>query len=157
MAHAPPPRAGFEAVPEEVQAFVGAFFAELVRSGVRDVCISPGSRSTPLVAAAHAQPGLRCRPILDERSAGFFALGLARQSGRPVALICTSGSATTTREARWLGSCQTRSGSTSTQCRGGRASNAPRRDLLTGESPIPTTTSGAHWAAMAGSRRSRSP
>ena len=86
-------RDGFEAVPEDVQAFVGAFFAELVRSGVRDVCISPGSRSTPLVAAAHAQPGLRCRPILDERSAGFFALGLARQSGRPVALICTSGTA----------------------------------------------------------------
>ena len=84
---------GFEAAPEAVRAFVGAFFEELVRSGVRDVCISPGSRSTPLVAAAHAQPGLRCRPVLDERSAAFFALGLARQSGAPVALVCTSGTA----------------------------------------------------------------
>ena len=93
MADSRASRDGFEAVPEDVQAFVGAFFEELVRSGVGDVCISPGSRSTPLVAAAHAQPGLRCRPILDERSAGFFALGLARQSGAPVALICTSGTA----------------------------------------------------------------
>ena len=66
---------GFEAAPEAVRAFVGAFFEELVRSGVRDVCISPGSRSTPLVAAAHAQPGLRCRPqhYLSARLFSTFA------------------------------------------------------------------------------------
>ena len=79
MADSRASRDGFEAVPEDVQAFVGAFFEELVRSGVGDVCISPGSRSTPLVAAAHAQPGLRCRPILDERSAH---LRLARGNQR---------------------------------------------------------------------------
>ena len=86
-------RDGFAAVPGDVQRFTAAFFDALAESGVRDVCVSPGSRSTPLVVAAHAHPQLRCRPILDERSAGFFALGLARQSGHPVALICTSGTA----------------------------------------------------------------
>jgi 2-succinyl-5-enolpyruvyl-6-hydroxy-3-cyclohexene-1-carboxylate synthase len=69
------------------------FFQALVRSGVSEVCISPGSRSTPLAVAAHRTPGLHTRVILDERSAAFFALGLARQSQRAVALICTSGSA----------------------------------------------------------------
>ena len=87
------PQDGFEALPADVRAFTGAFFQELARSGVRDVCISPGSRSTPLAVAAHFEPGLRCRAILDERSAAFFALGLARQSGAPVALVCTSGTA----------------------------------------------------------------
>lgn len=88
-----PPDDGFEARPDEVRDFLAAFFEELALSGVREVCISPGSRSTPLVVAAQGISELRCRPILDERSAGFFALGLARQSGRPVVLICTSGTA----------------------------------------------------------------
>lgn len=66
---------------------------ELYHSGVRHVCISPGSRSTPLSLATVAHGGLEATVHLDERTASFFALGLARESGQPVALICTSGSA----------------------------------------------------------------
>ncbi len=67
--------------------------ANLVAAGVRDAVISPGSRSTPLVWAATRAAGLRCHCIIDERSAGFYALGQARISGLPSLLICTSGSA----------------------------------------------------------------
>ncbi|RKT44613.1 2-succinyl-5-enolpyruvyl-6-hydroxy-3-cyclohexene-1-carboxylic-acid synthase [Thiocapsa rosea] len=70
-----------------------ALFDGLVRGGVRRVVLSPGSRSTPLVLAAQRQPSIELTPILDERSAAFFALGLAQASARPVALVCTSGSA----------------------------------------------------------------
>jgi 2-succinyl-5-enolpyruvyl-6-hydroxy-3-cyclohexene-1-carboxylate synthase len=66
---------------------------ELVDGGVTDVIICPGSRSTPLALAARAHPGLCVRVLLDERSAGFFALGLARASRRPVAIVVTSGTA----------------------------------------------------------------
>ncbi|MBW2269625.1 MAG: 2-succinyl-5-enolpyruvyl-6-hydroxy-3-cyclohexene-1-carboxylic-acid synthase [Deltaproteobacteria bacterium] len=79
--------------PNRNHAFTRAFFAELVRSGVAHACICPGSRSTPLTAAAHREPGLRCWSHIDERSAGFFALGLAKASRAPVALVCTSGTA----------------------------------------------------------------
>jgi len=65
----------------------------LVEAGVRDAVISPGSRSTPLVWAACQIPTLRRYAIIDERSAGFYALGQARVSGRPSVLICTSGTA----------------------------------------------------------------
>ncbi len=62
-------------------------------AGVRDVVISPGSRSTPLVLAAVGHPNLRCRDIVDERSAAFFALGQGRVTGCPTLLLPTSGTA----------------------------------------------------------------
>lgn len=65
----------------------------LRNAGVRTLVVSPGSRSTPLTAAAADLRGLECVPVLDERSAGFFALGLAKSTARPVALVCTSGTA----------------------------------------------------------------
>lgn len=72
---------------------IAAFAGTLAGLGVRDVVISPGSRSTPLAVTFHAHPDLRTHIQLDERSAGFFALGQARHSGRPSVLICTSGTA----------------------------------------------------------------
>ncbi|MBT58308.1 MAG: 2-succinyl-5-enolpyruvyl-6-hydroxy-3-cyclohexene-1-carboxylic-acid synthase [Acidiferrobacteraceae bacterium] len=80
--------------PIRVQAACRALFAQLVASGVSHVAISPGSRSTPLTVAADRTPDLTVSVHLDERSAGFFAMGLSRSSRRPVALVCTSGSAT---------------------------------------------------------------
>jgi len=56
--------------------------------------VCPGSRSTPLALALRAAAGLRVRVLLDERAAGFFALGMARTSRRPVVLLATSGTAT---------------------------------------------------------------
>lgn len=67
---------------------------ELQRSGLSAVVICPGSRSAPLAFAFHAHPGITDYSIIDERSAAFFALGLARAQGKPVALVCTSGTAT---------------------------------------------------------------
>ena len=69
------------------------FVEELVRAGMRDVVVCPGSRSMPLALALRAHPGLRVRILLDERSAGFFALGLARASGRATGVLVTSGTA----------------------------------------------------------------
>ena len=79
--------------PDPVYDVIAAFAAGLVEQGVRDVVISPGSRSTPLALTLHAQPALRTWIQIDERSAGFFALGQARATGRPSVLVCTSGTA----------------------------------------------------------------
>ncbi len=65
----------------------------LAARGLREVVVSPGSRSAPLVLSALDHPELTVRVVLDERVAGFVALGLSRAGGRPVALVCTSGSA----------------------------------------------------------------
>jgi len=61
--------------------------------GVHDIIISPGSRNAPLTIGFTNNPGFRCYSIADERSAGFFALGIAQQTQKPVAVVCTSGSA----------------------------------------------------------------
>lgn len=66
---------------------------ELVRWGVTTVCLSPGSRSTPLVAAAAAHPGLHIVTHVDERGAAFFCVGHGRASGVPAVWITTSGTA----------------------------------------------------------------
>lgn len=66
---------------------------ELVRAGLRHVCLAPGSRNTPLVLAFARHPGVQVSSHLDERSAAFFALGLALATGMPAAVVCTSGSA----------------------------------------------------------------
>lgn len=65
----------------------------LARCGVRHAIISPGSRSTPLTNALARQAAVETIPVLDERTAAFFALGLAKQHRRPVLLVCTSGTA----------------------------------------------------------------
>lgn len=75
-----------------------ALFDGLIAGGMRQLVLSPGSRSTPLVLAAQRQSAVTVTPIVDERSAAFVALGLARASGRPVGVLCTSGSAL----AHWL-------------------------------------------------------
>jgi 2-succinyl-5-enolpyruvyl-6-hydroxy-3-cyclohexene-1-carboxylate synthase len=74
-------------------ALASVFAEELARGGVRLAVISPGSRSTPLAVALWRQPEIEVSVIVDERSAGFFALGAAQASGEPVALLCTSGTA----------------------------------------------------------------
>ena len=79
--------------PNATYAFLRAFFEELQRSGVEHVCVSPGSRSTPLAVTAASVDGLLIWSQLDERAAAFFALGLAKASRAPVALVCTSGTA----------------------------------------------------------------
>jgi 2-succinyl-5-enolpyruvyl-6-hydroxy-3-cyclohexene-1-carboxylate synthase len=72
----------------------GSVLAEtLFRLGLRQAVISPGSRSTALTMAFARHPGIESIPVLDERSAAFFALGLARRGSRPVVLVCTSGTA----------------------------------------------------------------
>lgn len=74
-------------------ALASAFAEELARGGLRLAVISPGSRSTPLAVALWRQPEIEVSVIVDERSAGFFALGAAQATGEPVALLCTSGTA----------------------------------------------------------------
>jgi 2-succinyl-5-enolpyruvyl-6-hydroxy-3-cyclohexene-1-carboxylate synthase len=77
----------------DTYALLRAFAEELARCGMQAACTSPGSRSAPLVLTLAREPGLRCYSHIDERCSGFFALGLAKASGLPVAVTCTSGTA----------------------------------------------------------------
>ncbi len=67
--------------------------SELAKAGLKHVCMAPGSRSTPLVMAFASQADIKVYTHFDERSAAFFALGLAKNLQEPVALVCTSGTA----------------------------------------------------------------
>jgi 2-succinyl-5-enolpyruvyl-6-hydroxy-3-cyclohexene-1-carboxylate synthase len=70
-----------------------ALSEELARAGVRRAILSPGSRSSPLALALDREPAIELSVVLDERAAGFVALGAALASGDPVVVTCTSGSA----------------------------------------------------------------
>ncbi|MEP7032344.1 MAG: 2-succinyl-5-enolpyruvyl-6-hydroxy-3-cyclohexene-1-carboxylic-acid synthase [Actinomycetota bacterium] len=74
-------------------ACMRAFAGALVRSGVGEVGLSPGSRSTPLALAVARERGLRAHVHLDERASAFFALGVAKATGYPAAVLTTSGTA----------------------------------------------------------------
>ena len=78
---------------DPVYDVVAAFAARLAALGVTDAVISPGSRSTALALCLDARPDMSTWIQLDERSGGFFALGLGRATGRPAVLVCTSGTA----------------------------------------------------------------
>ena len=74
--------------------YANTFIDALIAAGLRRVCLAPGSRHTPLVLAfARHRDAIELSSHLDERSAAFFALGLAIGSGEPAAVVCTSGSA----------------------------------------------------------------
>ena len=80
--------------PAVTTAWVRAFIDELARGGIEHACIAPGSRSTPLVMACAREDRIQTWVHLDERCAGFFALGLGKITRRPAAVITTSGTAT---------------------------------------------------------------
>lgn len=81
------------AVANALELCAGAFVEELARSGLRHVCIAPGSRSAPLAILFRQHPGIRVWTHLDERSAAFFALGIAKALREPAAVVSTSGTA----------------------------------------------------------------
>ncbi len=72
---------------------IQAFVEELRRCGLTHAVTSPGSRNAPIALTLAAQDGVECLSVVDERSAGFAALGAAKATGRPVAVCCTSGTA----------------------------------------------------------------
>ncbi|MEH0666333.1 2-succinyl-5-enolpyruvyl-6-hydroxy-3-cyclohexene-1-carboxylic-acid synthase [Vibrio scophthalmi] len=86
-----PPQTHTQAVTNRLWSRV--LLEELSRFGVRHVCVAPGSRSTPLTLEAHANAHFTLHTHFDERGLGFLALGLAKASQQPVAIVVTSGTA----------------------------------------------------------------
>ena len=87
-----------KANPKAVALYLGEFFVELMKCGVRNIVVSPGSRSTPLAMAAFElserfPDRLRVLVDVDERGAAFVALGMGKATGVPAAVVCTSGTA----------------------------------------------------------------
>src|SRR3954464_53017 len=78
---------------ESLTAYIAAVVSELIFSGVTDVVVSPGSRSTPMAMIMAEHPDLKVHIHVDERSAAFFGLGVAKAKNKPVAILCTSGTA----------------------------------------------------------------
>ncbi len=78
---------------EQLTRYIVNFIDELALSGLEDVVISPGSRSTPLAVLFAENEKIKDWIVIDERSAAYFALGIAQAKKRPVALVCTSGTA----------------------------------------------------------------
>ncbi|HLR70655.1 MAG TPA: 2-succinyl-5-enolpyruvyl-6-hydroxy-3-cyclohexene-1-carboxylic-acid synthase, partial [Pseudogracilibacillus sp.] len=78
---------------EKLTRYTANFVDELVCSGLRHVVISPGSRSTPLAMLCSEHEEIDEWVLIDERSAAYFALGIAKEQKQPVALVCTSGTA----------------------------------------------------------------
>jgi len=80
---------------QEVVSYITAktLIAELFSCGVKDFCVSPGYRNSPLISALAQIPGAKIHSHIDERGIAFFALGIAKATSAPVALICTSGTA----------------------------------------------------------------
>ena len=72
---------------------VNLLTALLVKYGVTDAVVCPGSRNAPIVHNLNECDCIACRPVTDERSAGFYALGIAQATHRPVVVCVTSGSA----------------------------------------------------------------
>ena len=75
------------------QSFAATFVDELAQQGVEYACVSPGSRSAPLAMALQRHPKISVFVQIDERSGSFFGLGIAKATGKPVAILCTSGTA----------------------------------------------------------------
>jgi 2-succinyl-5-enolpyruvyl-6-hydroxy-3-cyclohexene-1-carboxylate synthase len=78
---------------QRLTKYLTAYIDELVGNGVDEVVISPGSRSTPLALLFTHHPGVKTYINVDERSAAFFGLGIAKAKKKPVAILCTSGTA----------------------------------------------------------------
>lgn len=78
---------------DSLTLYAASFVDELTKAGIRDAVVSPGSRSTPMAMLMAEHPEINIHVIIDERSAGFFALGMAKIQQKPVALLCTSGTA----------------------------------------------------------------
>src|SRR5690606_25677917 len=73
--------------------YVASFVDELVRVGVTEAVVSPGSRSTPMAILMAEHPQMNVTINIDERSSAFYALGVAKATKKPVAILCTSGTA----------------------------------------------------------------